>query len=299
MDHLDALRFFVDVSEKGSFSAVARQRQVATSTVSLAVNQLEQVFGARLVTRSTRRLALTHEGEMLLVDAKRILTDWDTALQSIRQDDELTGPIGVTATNDFGRSQLRAILDAFQDKHPKVHISLFLSDNTVNLIDGQIDLALRYGPLEDSSLQARMLWRGKRIVCAAPSYWKRHGRPDHPNDLLQHNCMILARPGAPLSTWGFRERDRHFAVKVRGDRQASDGAVLREWATKGAGVIFKNQQDIQEELASGALEGVLGDFSAGPVDLYAVYSGHPQSRRVAALVQFLSDVLADKGKPGQ
>ncbi|MCC2957286.1 substrate binding domain-containing protein [Massilia sp. IC2-477] len=236
---------------------------------------------------------------MLLVEAKRILTDWDTALQSIRQDDELTGPIGVTATNDFGRSQLRAILDAFQDKHPKVHISLFLSDNTVNLIDGQIDLALRYGPLEDSSLQARMLWRGKRVVCAAPSYWKRHGRPDHPNDLLQHNCMILARPGAPLSTWGFRDSDRHFAIKVRGDRQASDGAVLREWATQGAGVIFKNQQDIQEELASGALEGVLGEFSAGPVDLYAVYSGPPQSRRVAALVQFLSDVLADKRKPGQ
>lgn len=292
MDQLDALRLYIEVAEKGSFSAVARNRAIATSTVTLAINQLEQVFDVRLLTRSTRRLTFTHEGETLLADARRIVSEWDAALHGLRQGSELSGPIRVTATNDFGRSRLRPLLDAFQVRYPKVHVSLILSDNVVNLIDERVDLAVRFGPLQDSGLQARLLQRGNRFICASPAYWDRHGRPAHPNDLLHHNCLVLARAGAPLSSWTFRDGEKTFSVKVRGDRQISDGAVLREWAVGGIGVISKNSQDIQDELNDGLLEQVLENYVAGPIDLFAVYPGSPPSRRVSALVDFLLKAIA-------
>lgn len=291
MDRIDTLRLLIEVAEKGSFSGVARERAIATSTVTLAINQLEQEFGVRLMARSTRRLAFTHEGEMLLADARRIVAEWDAALSSLRQGSDLAGPIRITATNDFGRTQLRPLLDEFQLRYPRVQISLLLSDNTVNLIDEQIDLALRYGPLQDSGLHARLLVRGERLVCASPAYWKHKGKPEHPNDLARHNCLVLARPGAPLAAWSFRDGDRSFNVKVRGDRQTSDGAVLREWGVNGVGVIFKNRQDIRKELDVGALETALERYAAGPIDLFAVYSGGPPSRRVTVLVDFLAEAL--------
>lgn len=291
MDRIDALRLLIDVAEWGSFSGVARQRAVATSTVTLAINQLEQEVGARLMQRSTRRLAFTHEGEALVADARRIVSEWDAALGGLRQQGELSGPVRVTATNDFGRSQLRPLLDDFQQRHPRVRIGLHLSDSTIDLIETHMDLAIRFGPLPDSNLQARLLVPGERLVCAAPAYWNARGRPAHPGELAQHNCLVLARPGAPLAAWTFRDGGRSFSVKVSGDREASDGSVLREWAVNGVGVIFKNRQDIRHELAAGALEVVLGGYVAGPIDLFAVFPGGAPSRRVAALVDFLAAAL--------
>ncbi|AUT73503.1 LysR family transcriptional regulator [Paraburkholderia hospita] len=292
MDRIDALRLLIDVAEIGSFSAVARQRTVATSSVTLAVNQLEQEVGATLITRTTRRLVFTHEGLALLESARRIIAEWDSTLASLKQDGPLAGPIRVTATNDFGRVQLRPLLDRFQALHPGIHMSLLLSDSTVDLIDEHIDLALRNGPLADSNLHARLLVRGERVVCASPDYWRVHGKPTLPGDLANHNCLILARPGAPLAAWRFRVAGKQINVKVSGDRQASDGGVLREWAVAGLGVIIKNRWDIRMELAEGTLETALDDCIAEQVDLYAVYPAAAPHRRVTALIQFLSEELA-------
>ncbi|GGY53708.1 LysR family transcriptional regulator [Pseudoduganella albidiflava] len=295
MDRIDALRLFVDVVEAGSFSAVARQRTIATSTVTLAVRQLEQETAARLMVRSTRRLVLTREGEMLLADARRIVAEWDGALSGLRQDGPLAGPIRVAATNDFGRIQLRPLLDGFQQRHPGIHITLLLSDSTIDVVDERIDLALRSGPLPDSSLRARRLLRGKRLVCAAPGYWTKAGRPARPEQLAGHNCLVLARPGAPLAAWAFQDGARQFSVKVAGDRQASNGDVIREWALAGLGVAFKNAWDVRHDLVAGRLETALDDFAADRIDLYAVQPGGLPSRRVAALVEFLDEALNDPG----
>lgn len=292
MDRIDALRLLLDVSEAGSFSSVARQRTIATSTVTLAISQLEQEFGARLMTRSTRRLVFTHEGETLLADARRIVSEWDAAIDGFRKDGPLAGPIRVTSTNDFGRTQLRSLLDAFQVVHPGIHISLLLSDNAVDLIQEHIDLALRSGPLPDSSLRARLLLRGDRLVCASPAYWQRAGKPVHPRDLTAHNCIIVARPGAPLSNWSFRDGGKSLSVRVSGDRQAGDGHVVREWAVRGFGVIWKNHWDIRGDIEAGRLETALDNYVAGQIDLYAVQPDGPPTRRVTALVDFLAQALA-------
>lgn len=291
MDRIDALRLLLDVADAGSFSGAARRRSIATSTVALAVSQLESAFGARLMIRSTRKLVFTHEGEMLLDDARRIISDWDTAVAGLREDGPLAGPIRVTTTNDFGRTQVRPLLDLFQAQHPGVQVTLLLSDDAVDMIENRIDLAIRSGPLPDSTLRARLLIRGQRHVCAAPSYWDRAGRPSHPRDLTNHNCIILARPGAPLSPWPFRDAGKLFSVKVSGDRQATDGDIIRAWAVEGRGVVIKNHWDIQEDLEQGRLEAVLDAYLAGPVDLYAVHPDSLPSRRLSALLEFLTDAL--------
>jgi DNA-binding transcriptional LysR family regulator len=291
MDRIDALRLYLDVAEVGSFSRVARRRVIATSTVGLAVSQLEAELGARLIVRSTRKLVLTDAGNALLADARRIVGDWDAALNGLRENGPLSGPIRVATTNDFGRRFLRPLLDTFQDRHPGVHITLLLSDTTQDLVEERIDLALRNGPLPNSSLRARLLIRGPRLVCASPMYWAKRGKPARPEELADHNCIVLARPGAPLAAWPFRDGERSFTVKVGGDRQASDGDLMRYWALEGRGVIIKNLWEIQEDLAGGDLETALMDFGAGPVDLYAVAPSGAPSRRVAALIEFLAEAL--------
>lgn len=291
MDRIDALRLLLDVADAGSFSGVARQRAMATSTVALAVSQLEQEFGRQIVIRSTRKLVFTHEGEILLADARRIVSAWDAAADALREDGRLRGPLRVTATNDFGRARVRPLLDAFQNLHPDLHVTLILSDSTLDLIDHHIDLAVRSGPLPDSALRARLLVRGRRLVCAAPAYWNQAGRPTHPNDLQQHNCIILARPDAPLSPWPFVDAGTSLNVKVAGDRQATDGDVLREWAVEGRGVVLKNEWDIRDDVAAGRLETVLDDYANPPLDLYALYPSGATSRRLSALIDFFADAL--------
>lgn len=291
MDRIDALRLLLEVAQTGSFSAVARQRAIATSTVTLAINQLEAEFKARLLVRSTRRLVFTHEGERLLSDARRLVTEWDAALCGIRQAAPLNGPIRVTASNDFGRTRLRPCLDAFQAEHPAIQISLLLSDSNLDLLDEQIDLALRNGPLPDSGMRARLMLRSRRQVCASPAYWEQAGRPVHPRDLAGHNCLVLARPGAPLAAWPFQEEGLDFSIKVSGDRQSTDGGVLRDWATAGLGVTLQHSEDIRQALADGTLETMLDSYAQPAGDLYAVTPAGLPSRRVATLIEFLAKHL--------
>lgn len=287
MDTLDALRLFVSIAETGSLSAAARRQAVATSTVTLALQQLEARAATRLINRSTRKLTFTHEGERFLVDARRLLADWEGSIDSIRQDGPLKGPIRMTATRDFGRLKLVQLLDRFMHLHPDIQISLHLEDGVFDLIENNLDLALRNGPLADSALRSRLLIRSQRIVCATAQYWRTYGKPDHPEQLSQHNCLVLQRPDVPFSTWPFIVDGKPVAIRVAGNRVANDGAVLRHWALQGHGVMIKNCWEVREELDSGLLETALDAYMPRHVDLYAVTAGGAPNRRVSALVNFL------------
>lgn len=295
MDQFNALRLYVAVAESGSLSAVARAQTLSPSTVTLSLQRLEERVGARLVTRTTRRLSLTPEGERFLLDCRRILADLDEAMAAVADQGPLRGDIRVTATNDLGRNTLAPLLHDFMEANSGVQVTLMLSDGVIDLVDDSYDLALRMGQLPDSGLTARLLMRGSRRVCAAPSYWRRHGNPGHPRDLADHNCMVLARPGAPQSTWQFQQDGRVFGVRVQGDRTANDGSTLRHWAIAGAGVVLKSDLDIEGDLAAGRLETVLDGFRHGDVNLYAVHpAGRRPSRRVAALIDFLASRLKNR-----
>lgn len=293
MDTLDALRLFVSIAETGSLTAAARQESVATSTVTLALQQLEERASARLITRSTRKLTFTHEGEQFLIYARSFLAQWDGAIDEVRQSGPLQGPIRVTATSDFGRLQLAPVIDRFMQVHPGIQVVLHLGDGVIDMIEHNIDLALRNGPLADSNLRSRVLLHGQRIICATPDYWDTHDRPEHPEQLAEHNCLILQRPGVSFSTWPFVVDGKPIAVRVTGNRIANDGGVLRYWALQGHGVMIKNRWEVRREIEAGLLETVLDEYVPAHVDLYAVTTGRTVSRRVSALVDFLAEQLRD------
>lgn len=293
MDRLDSLRLFVEIAEAGSFSAVARNRRLSASTVTLALQQLEDSVRASLIVRSTRRLALTNEGERFYKDARRLLAEWEGAVSRLSEEGPLQGPIRITATNDFGRKTIVPLVDEFMAQHPGVSVTFLLGDGVMDLLENQLDLALRSGPLNDSGLKARLLVQGPRLVCASPAYWKEHGKPAHPRELAHHNCLVLARAtGGPMSVWPFNVDGEHLTVKVAGNRVANDGGVLREWGIQGRGVIAKNKWDIRAELEAGLLETALEEYVCERVDLFAVYPGEAPSRRVAVLMDFLAQRLA-------
>ncbi|MBB3808564.1 LysR family transcriptional regulator [Pseudochelatococcus contaminans] len=292
MDQLDLLRLYVAIADHGSLSAVARAQALSPSTVTLGLQRLEERVGARLITRTTRRLSFTPEGERFLIDCRRILGDLDDVMTGLADSGQIEGEISVTATNDFGRSRLVPLIDAFMHAHPGVRVALMLTDAVLDLAEEGYDLGLRIGVLRETSMVSRLLVRDRRRICAAPSYWERMGRPAHPRDLAAHNCMALARPGAPMMSWRFQEKGAEFSVRISGDRSTNDGGALRNWAIGGAGVIKKVGLDIEEDLASGRLEAVLDAFAIAQTNLYAVHPpGRRPARRVIALVDYLAERL--------
>lgn len=292
MDRLDLMQIYVDIHDIGSMAGVARQRNIAPSAVTQALQKLEQYVGVTLIMRTTRRMYFTPEGEQFLHHCRSILGKIKEALDHVNQNGPLRGTIRFTATNDFGRTRLPLIIDEFLELHPQIKVDLHLSDGVVDLIGERFDFAIRTGPLVDSEFKARRLTSQKRYVCAAPIYWANNGKPTHPRELLQHNCLVLARPNASQSEWHFIEQGKSFAVKISGNRLANDGGVLRQWAINGAGVAVKGEFDIEEDLKAGRLECVLTSFTHQLINLYAVYPGHrPSPNRVLAMIDFIVDRL--------
>lgn len=289
MDAFKTMRLFVAIAEGGSLSAVARDWSVAPSTVTYGLQQLEDRLGAQLVVRTTRRLSLTEEGERFLRESRRILSDVDEVMTGLTEDGALSGNIRLTSTNDLGRQRVAPLVDAFMRDNPALTVELSLSDGIVDLVAGGYDLAIRTGPLRDSDMKARLLMRGQKNICAAPAYWRRHGKPSHPGDLARHNCLLLGEPGERHAAWAFRDGAERFRVRVSGDRQVNDGEALRQWAIAGAGVVQKSSFDIAEDIRQGRLETALEPFTAEATNLYAVSPPRQyESRRVRRFVDYLA-----------
>ncbi|MFD1382700.1 LysR family transcriptional regulator [Rhodanobacter aciditrophus] len=292
MDRLHLMQTFVDIVELGSLAAVARQRNVAPAAITQALQSLEAEASSRLLVRTTRRMSLTPEGERFLLDCHRILNDVDDSFERVADKGPLRGTIRLTTTNDFGRHHLPPLIDAFLLLHPLVRFELILSDGMDDLVQGHFDLAIRMGPLTDSRFRSRRLLTDHRKVCAAPSYWDEHGRPDQPEALQQHNCLVLARPGEPQSHWHFSKQGKTFSVAVSGNRSASDGGVLRQWARQGAGVVLKSGFDVRHDLEQGHLEAVLEAYTQHEVNIYAVWPGQSLvPRRVQGFLDFIQAKL--------
>ncbi|MFP2959148.1 substrate binding domain-containing protein, partial [Myxococcus sp. 1LA] len=234
-------------------------------------------------------------------DCLRILADLAESESAVAgQRRALSGRLRITTTNDFGRARVAPLVHSFLRLHPGVRIELFLSDAVVDLIEERIDVALRFGPLTDSRLTARRIFTSRRVVCAAKAYWSKHPPPTHPSELARHNCLVLARRGAPQTSWPFRdEAGRAFHVRVSGDRMANDGGVLRAWALEGAGVILKTACDAEADLQAGRLVPALEPFALPATELHAVHTaGQSPSRRLSAFLDFLEESLSAPAPPG-
>jgi len=292
--HLDDLRLYVHVAQAGSLSAAARQLGLSPAAVSAAVKRIEAAQGVRLLERSTRALRLTAEGARFLDGCRRILDHWEET-RSALQSGAVHGEVRISAPADTTHASLAAWLADWRHAHAGVNLTLLVSDRIEDLMRESVDIAVRYGALPDSSLVARLLCSGPRVVVAAPDYVRRHGRPRTPDELAAHEGVFLLLDGQPYRHWPlWRGRQKQpVRVAMRGGL-SGNGALVRQWALQGRGVAVKALVDVIDDLEAGRLVQLLPDHHGGEVPVHAVLPsrGHTP-RRVRELLALLVERYAD------
>ena len=290
---LDNLALFLLIVEKGSLTAAGREAGLSPTTVSERLTTLEAHFGVVLLNRTTRAISLTEEGRALVDGAKEVLdgmADLETRIRLGAQ--TLTGLIRISTPSDPGRTVVSDAISSFLDQHPEVRIELILSDGYVDIVGEGIDLALRFGPTEDSTLRVKGLGTNRQVLCAAPSYIDIHGAPTVPADLKKHNCLVR-RYGQKLdNVWHFSRDAKKQVVTVSGDRVANDGALVRQWGLKGYGVIHKLELDVLPDIRAGRLIELLPDYALPPMPYQILFPpARAQPRRVREFAEYLVNTL--------
>jgi DNA-binding transcriptional LysR family regulator len=294
MDTFSGMAVFAKVVEKEGFSAAAQALGLSKSAVSKQVARLEDRLGARLLNRTTRRLSLTEVGAAFYERAVRILAEAEEAEQAVSHlHAEPRGVLKVSAPMSFGVCHLAPALGDFLTRHGELKVEMNLSDRFVDLVDEGFDMAVRIAKLTDSSLIARRLAPCRRVVCAAPAYWRRKGVPAHPSELRNHDCLHYAYQ-ATHDEWRFRGPDGPIAVRVAGRLTVNNGDALREAALAGVGVTFAPTFIVGDDVRAGRLVAALGDFINDELSVYAVY---PHNRHLSAKVRAFVDFLVSRFGP--
>ena len=292
MDRLAAMTVFVRVVETGSFSAVARERATTQSSISKQVAALEAHLGVKLLSRSTRALALTEEGETFFPEARRLVADFDAAEGLLRDGARrLTGWLRVAASVGYGRRVLMPRVKTFLEKHPALRIDLRLSDGFTDLIEQGIDVAIRLGELRDSGLVARAIGVSRRLLVAHPRYFdERREKLERPEDLAAHNCIVYTEFSS-LNVWEFfGAEDEPVRVRVSGNMQTNSSEAIRAAAISGLGICHAPNWLFSEELASGELRELLPKWRARPIPIHAVFPS--QRRNTPKIEAFIAHLLA-------
>jgi DNA-binding transcriptional LysR family regulator len=287
MDRLDSMRVFVRVAELGSFSAVARQMEVARSVVTRQVAALEAQLGVKLIVRSTRSLALTSAGEAYLGRCRQILELVEAAEDGLAEEGAIArGHLRVSVPLSFGLRHLVPLMLDFERTYPEISLDLDFTDRRVNLIEEGVDLAIRITGRLDPQDVARRIGSGRLLVLASPDYLKRHGEPRHPLDLADHECLIyLPSQG---SGWTFMIDGRPTVFPVRGCLRANNGDGLVEAAARGLGIACQPTFIAAPAIEAGRLRTLLSDFVMPELGIYAVF---PSNRFIPHRVRLLVDYL--------
>jgi DNA-binding transcriptional LysR family regulator len=272
MDLQAAMRSFCRVVESGSFAAAAREINASPSAVTKYVQHLETWTGSRLLARTTRSMKLTEAGERFYGYCRRVLADTDATLEALRQGDARpSGRLVVSAPVSLTLGLLAPHLHAFQDAHPQIELEVRLNDRPADLVREGIDVALRgRAQLEDSNLVAVPLMQFERVLCAAPAYWQRRGRPERPEDLASHNCLAYLL-GTDATRWRFTREGVAHEVDVAGSFRSDNSLLLVDALLAGRGVAVVPRVLAEPALASGRLEVALAEYALEPRRLFAVY----------------------------
>jgi DNA-binding transcriptional LysR family regulator len=287
LDDLPSMALFARVAQLHSFSAAARASGIAKSAVSKRVTLLERRLGVRLLTRTTRSLSLTEDGLRYYQHCAALLAAASAAEESVvgsRQ--RPVGRIRLNAPVTFSQIYLAPALARFLQAHPAISIDLATDDRLIDAAEGGFDLLIRIARLRASSLVARRLAAVKVLLCAAPAYLARAGRPEVPADLVHHNCLRYSLVPASAE-WHFRGQGGKVAVPVQGTFTANDGTTLRQAALAGLGLAMLPDFMVARDLAAGRLVTLLPQHPAPELGLYAVRTPGPLPARVRALLDFL------------
>jgi DNA-binding transcriptional LysR family regulator len=289
MDRFKELTTFVEVAQRGSLSAAAREEGITPAMVGRRIDQLEERLGVKLFKRSTRKVTLTPEGSTFYEDCHRLLGDLRSAEDALTVGAKsASGRLIATAPTSFGRKHIAPHLPAFIAEHPNLAITLHLSERLVDLKNERFDLAIRIADLKSADLIAAKLARNHRVVCGSPTYFKRAGKPRVLADLSKHNCLVTSTEDGAADNWSFIEKGKAIPVKVGGNLQCNDGEVLTRWAIAGEGLAWRSAWEVSEEVKRGRLATVLDDYAFPGNNIYAVY---PERRLLPAKVKFFIEFL--------
>lgn len=300
MNKTDDMELFVRVVKEGGLAVAGRQLGISAASMTARIKALEDRYGARLLHRTTRSIALTSAGQYFYEASLRVLAEMETLEILLQQGkSSFCGALRVTAPSDFGRQYVAPALAAFVEEHKEVQPYLYLSDGIVNLVNQGFDLGVRFGNLPDSNLVVRQLTENHRVLCAAPEYLRRYGTPQTPEELLQHRCLVMERLGEPLNEWRFTQSEENYLIKVHPAQMSNDGGVIREWALAGAGIALKSWWDIKNDIDRGALVSLLDSSVKGfqvtdhdEVGLQVVYPTRQYSPlQVTAFIEFFKDYM--------
>lgn len=289
-DRIRELDIFMRVAGENSFSAAARALDVDPSTVSKLIQRIETRLGVRLFQRTSRSLQLTREGERYLEGAQRVLEALEEAEGEVaRRRADVEGVLRLNSSLLIAQSRLLPLIPELTALYPKLALELILTAAPLDIFEHQIDLSLRSGHVPDSSLVARRIASTRWIICAAPSYLERHGTPQAPHELKDHNCLNFL-PGSYRSTWLMRVNGTVVDVPVSGNLRANSAELLRSFVLQGVGIGRMPDPIVHDELRKGELVQLLSDCEIDSEEpVYAVYASKRHlSPRVSAVVEMLA-----------
>ncbi|MDQ1197894.1 LysR family transcriptional regulator [Agrobacterium sp. SORGH_AS 787] len=289
------MEVFVLAADLKSFSAAGRRLKLSPSAVSKLVSRVEERLGTRLLVRSTRTLELTPEGDIYLRRARRILKEIDETEELVAGGrEEARGLLRVNSSVGFGERCILPLVGEFAERHPKVRLDLTLTDGVIDLIGERTDIAIRVGPMRDSSLMARRLFSSRRVIVASPDYLKKHGTPKTPEDLDAHNCIGFNFRRS-LDEWPFRDpgTESVYTKAITGNIQVSSGSIKRQLCLLGVGLGRIGEFHVRPDIEAGQLVPILEEYNGGDTELvHAVYAGHEHlAARIRAFIDFLVERL--------
>ena len=293
---LSDLRLVCEVKRQGSLAAAATALGASPSFVSKRLSLLEALLGTRLLHRTTRRIAFTDDGLTVHRWAQRILADLDDMAQELSIAGGVpSGSLRVSTSPGFGRKHVAPALSAFAASYPEVEVRLEIQDRPVDPVAEGIDVDIRVGGLREPHLYAQHLAANRRVLCAAPSYLARHGRPRTLADLASHRCLVIRERDQAFGVWRLTGPGGPETVKVPSSLSANDGQIIHRWALDGHGLMLRSLWDVGEALAAGQLVRVLEEYGQ-EADVWAVYPTRlSRSPKVRVLVRFLAERLAGPG----
>lgn len=292
MDRLLAIETFVRVVDTGSFSTAARLQNMGQPAVSKLIAQLEDWLGVRLLLRSTRGLTPTEAGMNFYPRAKRMIEDADEAMVAVRGAAAgLSGRVRVSAAVCFARLHIVPKLPVFLASHPDIELDLLLEDRNVDLVEEGVDVALRMGKISDPAMTVRKIAERRRLVMATPDYFQRHGTPQTPADLAEHQAVIYTRDNGG-EAFIFQRGKAQTPVTIAGRVHVTATEGLRAAVIAGIGLTVASEFAFSPELESGEVIAVLEDWTLPPIILSAVYpTGRMASMKARAFVSFVEDCL--------
>ena len=293
MTRISQIEAFAAVVEEGTFTAAAERLEVSKSHVSNQISQLEERLGVRLLHRTTRSVEPTDEGDAYYERVRQVLDELEEADRALRQArTEPMGTLRLTAPVSLGTAYLGSILGKFLERHEQLSARVDLSDRKVDLVEEGYDLAVRVGSLQDSSLIVRKIADVEGFLCASPEYLEENGRPEHPSELEEHNCLVYSYLPT-TGRWEFRGPDE-ISVPIEGTVEANNGTILADVAAQGRGLIVAPAFLVADHLREGRLERVMGKWSMQSGAVWALY---PHRRHLSAKVRSFIDFLGDQLDP--